>query len=280
MPSTSCSTDIACVARPLPWISTSSWCAPRKRNSGRPARLLVLGGGIGGLAAELPVARDGHAVRVLEQAPEFAEIGAGLQVGPNASRVLDRLGVLLVGSKPWSQSTISKSSAARGLSAWARGRAPTPSRCRRPPQVRVVVCTRAVRGARIGSWETIEPGFVELRAPGGALADEAAVPNAVVGHGAPWALVAAGGQEAGARLDALADALVQWSQDERSANLLAAGQATTPAEVRAAYDPARYERLAQLKRRHEPQNLFRVNHTIAPAASTPVPWTARWPRIE
>ncbi|QYN22652.1 FAD-binding oxidoreductase [Amycolatopsis sp. DSM 110486] len=130
-----------------------------------------------------------------------------------------------------------------------------------------------------------EPGFVELRALGGALADEPAVPNAVAGRGAPWALVASGGQEAGTRLDSLVEALAPWSQDERNANLLAAGDATTPAEVRAAYGSARYERLAQLKRRHDPQNLFRVNHNIAPAASPPVPWTARpwtarWPRIE
>jgi 2-polyprenyl-6-methoxyphenol hydroxylase-like FAD-dependent oxidoreductase len=54
----------------------------------------VLGGGIGGLAAALALARSGKRVRVLERAPEFGEVGAGLQVGPNASRVLDRLGVL------------------------------------------------------------------------------------------------------------------------------------------------------------------------------------------
>ncbi|WP_245607064.1 FAD-dependent monooxygenase [Pseudonocardia spinosispora] len=55
---------------------------------------LVIGGGIGGLAAALALARAGHRTRVLERAPEFGEVGAGLQVGPNASRVLDRLGVL------------------------------------------------------------------------------------------------------------------------------------------------------------------------------------------
>jgi salicylate hydroxylase len=58
------------------------------------APFLVTGGGIGGLTAALALARAGHRVRVLERAPEFAEVGAGLQVGPNASRVLDKLGIL------------------------------------------------------------------------------------------------------------------------------------------------------------------------------------------
>ena len=56
--------------------------------------VLVAGGGIGGLSAALAMARAGLGVRVLERAPEFAELGAGLQMAPNASRVLDRLGVL------------------------------------------------------------------------------------------------------------------------------------------------------------------------------------------
>jgi salicylate hydroxylase len=56
--------------------------------------LLVIGGGIGGLAAALAVARTGRAVRVLERSPEFAEVGAGIQLAPNATRILDRLGVL------------------------------------------------------------------------------------------------------------------------------------------------------------------------------------------
>ncbi|MEO3826408.1 FAD-dependent monooxygenase [Actinomadura sp. B10D3] len=56
--------------------------------------LLVVGGGIGGLTAALALGGAGVRVRVLERAPEFTEVGAGLQVAPNASRVLDRLGVL------------------------------------------------------------------------------------------------------------------------------------------------------------------------------------------
>jgi 2-polyprenyl-6-methoxyphenol hydroxylase-like FAD-dependent oxidoreductase len=56
--------------------------------------LLVLGGGIGGVAAALSLARRGRRVHVLEKAPDLTEIGAGLQLAPNAMRVLDRLGVL------------------------------------------------------------------------------------------------------------------------------------------------------------------------------------------
>jgi 3-hydroxybenzoate 6-monooxygenase len=57
------------------------------------ADILVVGGGIGGLATALSAARAGRHVRVVEQAPEFGEIGAGLQLGPNAMRAFDRLGV-------------------------------------------------------------------------------------------------------------------------------------------------------------------------------------------
>ena len=56
--------------------------------------VLVAGGGIGGLAAALALAQRGCAVRVFEKSAEFGEIGAGLQLAPNASRVLDRLGLL------------------------------------------------------------------------------------------------------------------------------------------------------------------------------------------
>lgn len=60
----------------------------------RRVERLIVGGGIGGLAAALAMARRGLSVKVLEQAPEFAEIGAGIQLAPNALRVLDHLGVL------------------------------------------------------------------------------------------------------------------------------------------------------------------------------------------
>ncbi|MFI9557565.1 FAD-dependent monooxygenase [Nonomuraea endophytica] len=56
--------------------------------------ILIAGGGIGGLTTALACARAGRRVRVLERSAKFAEIGAGLQLAPNATRVLDRLGVL------------------------------------------------------------------------------------------------------------------------------------------------------------------------------------------
>ena len=55
--------------------------------------LLIAGGGIGGLAAALSAARSGHTVVVLERAPQLGEIGAGIQLGPNAFHVFDRLGI-------------------------------------------------------------------------------------------------------------------------------------------------------------------------------------------
>lgn len=55
--------------------------------------VLVAGGGIGGLAAALALVRQGFRARVLEQSPEVGEIGAGIQLGPNAFHAFDALGV-------------------------------------------------------------------------------------------------------------------------------------------------------------------------------------------
>ncbi len=53
----------------------------------------VIGGGIGGLSAALQLLKAGLDVHVYEQAPRITEIGAGLQISPNASRLLHRLGL-------------------------------------------------------------------------------------------------------------------------------------------------------------------------------------------
>lgn len=56
-------------------------------------RVAVIGGGIGGLSAALALLREGFDVHVYEQANRFGEIGAGIQISPNASRLLYRSGL-------------------------------------------------------------------------------------------------------------------------------------------------------------------------------------------
>jgi 3-hydroxybenzoate 6-monooxygenase len=67
---------------------SSSSKTPRNR-----APVIIAGGGIGGLAAALALARKGFRSTVLEQASQFGEIGAGIQLAPNAWHALDALGV-------------------------------------------------------------------------------------------------------------------------------------------------------------------------------------------
>ncbi len=59
----------------------------------RDRPVTVVGAGIGGLTAALALARRGARVMVLERAGQFREVGAGIQVSPNAARVLDALGL-------------------------------------------------------------------------------------------------------------------------------------------------------------------------------------------
>ena len=55
--------------------------------------ILIAGGGIGGLAAAIGLARAGRRVTILEKSPALGEIGAGIQLGPNAFHAFDALGV-------------------------------------------------------------------------------------------------------------------------------------------------------------------------------------------
>src|SRR4030081_3763206 len=59
----------------------------------RRARILVIGAGIGGLAAACALRENGFEVEVYERAAELGEVGAGLQLGPNAVKVLRALGI-------------------------------------------------------------------------------------------------------------------------------------------------------------------------------------------
>lgn len=56
-------------------------------------RAIVVGAGIGGLTAALTLRRAGIAVDVFEQAPVLREVGAGIQISPNGTRILERLGL-------------------------------------------------------------------------------------------------------------------------------------------------------------------------------------------
>jgi salicylate hydroxylase len=59
----------------------------------KPSRIAVIGGGIGGLTAALSLRQAGFEVDVYEQAPALTHIGGGINMGPNAARVLIRLGL-------------------------------------------------------------------------------------------------------------------------------------------------------------------------------------------
>ncbi|MGE0339098.1 MAG: FAD-dependent monooxygenase [Xanthobacteraceae bacterium] len=65
---------------------------PSKDNTKLP--IIIVGGGIGGVATALALSRKGYAVQILEQAPELKEIGAGIQMPPNAFKAFKILGVL------------------------------------------------------------------------------------------------------------------------------------------------------------------------------------------
>ncbi|MDT5016516.1 MAG: hypothetical protein QOD39_2676 [Mycobacterium sp.] len=109
----------------------------------------------------------------------------------------------------------------------------------------------------------------ELRALGGAWDREPAVPNAVATRGLPYVLL---GVEVGPLAEerrlkesvaALLDGMASWQGDRRLVNNLAPDEA---ADALAIYGPERYARLAGVKKRYDPTNMFRINHNVAPAA--------------
>ena len=61
--------------------------------AGRSRRIVILGGGIGGLGAAVALSQRGVDVQVYERSSKLEEVGAGLQVGPNAVKVLYALGL-------------------------------------------------------------------------------------------------------------------------------------------------------------------------------------------
>ena len=56
-------------------------------------QVVIAGGGIGGLAAALACAQRGVQVKLLERAPQLSEVGAGIQIGPNVTRILQAWGL-------------------------------------------------------------------------------------------------------------------------------------------------------------------------------------------
>jgi hypothetical protein len=81
------------------------WAQVIKARTGHPNRIeenrrlkvtmdiLIIGAGLGGLAAAAALLQRGHRVRVFEQAPQLGEVGAGIQMSANAMKVLDHLGL-------------------------------------------------------------------------------------------------------------------------------------------------------------------------------------------
>lgn len=60
----------------------------------KPWRIVIVGAGIAGLTSAIALKKAGHDVLILEQVHQIAEVGAGIQIAPNASRILGRLGLL------------------------------------------------------------------------------------------------------------------------------------------------------------------------------------------
>jgi salicylate hydroxylase len=64
------------------------------RRAAKPLKAIIVGAGIAGLTLGIGLKRTGHDVTILEQVHEIAEVGAGIQMAPNNTRILARFGLL------------------------------------------------------------------------------------------------------------------------------------------------------------------------------------------
>jgi salicylate hydroxylase len=74
-------------------LSASASATAAGQDSGNKFDIVIVGAGLGGLLASIGLALDGHRVTILEQAASFGEVGAGMRIPPNCSKILRRWGV-------------------------------------------------------------------------------------------------------------------------------------------------------------------------------------------
>ncbi|KAG5715097.1 hypothetical protein E4T56_gene4777, partial [Termitomyces sp. T112] len=82
-------------AKSLPgvWWGTREEIAEWRCKVSKPQTILIVGGGVAGMTASAALAQQGFKVTLLESAPQFGEIGAGLTLTPNAMKGLDFIGI-------------------------------------------------------------------------------------------------------------------------------------------------------------------------------------------
>ncbi|MGP4086798.1 FAD-binding protein [Streptomyces sp. KR55] len=112
---------------------------------------------------------------------------------------------------------------------------------------------------------------VEIRALGGAFDREPEFPNSVPSRGLPYVVFgfAVGAPDQAEKLRAdlarVVDGLAPWAAERNMVNFLSPDEATDTEGVRAVYGAERFDRLAAVKKRYDPTNVFRFNHNITPA---------------
>ena len=127
-----------------------------------------------------------------------------------------------------------------------------------------------------GPGSGCELASIEIRHLGGALDRPPRTPDAVPARGLPFQLFAFGvgpAEQAPAlreQLAGLVEAVQPWADQRRMMAFLSPDEATDPQAVRQLYGADRYDRLARIKRRYDPDNLFHLNQNIVPP-SVPTP---------